>query len=75
MLFPAIVPGDLQSVVEEMRSLDDATLTRFQQECHLKVKGYDITTEDMSLKYATGVGSTENSEQKYEAHSDGEVSK
>ena len=63
----------MDSVVSEMKSLDDATLTTFQQGETLKVKGYDITTDDMSLKYATVSENSGTQDKKYEAHSDGEV--
>ena len=66
--------GDLSAVTKELKNMDDAALTVFQKVGKVTIKGHDLTEEDVELKYAAESGSAARTDQKYEAHSDGDVS-
>ena len=60
--------------MNELKTMTDDTLTAFQASGTLTVCGHQLTTDDVSLKYAFDIDAKDTMHH-YEAHSNGDVSK
>ena len=60
--------------MNELKTMTDDTLTAFQASGTLTVCGHQLTTDDVSLKYAFDTDAKDTMHH-YEAHSNGDVSK
>ena len=60
--------------MNELKTMTDDTLTAFQASGTLSVCGHQLTTDDVSLKYAFDTDAKDTVHH-YEAHSNGDVSK
>ncbi|XP_070193742.1 isoleucine--tRNA ligase, cytoplasmic-like isoform X2 [Littorina saxatilis] len=65
--------GEFKAVSEEIRGLSDSQLTAFLQTGTVKVKGYDLETEDLRVMFSVSEKKGQGEGHQYEAHSDGKV--
>ena len=66
----AKLKGDFKKTMAAIQALTDSELVQFKQTGQVTVCGHSLVPEDLRLMYTTQQGTQD----KYEAHSEGEVS-
>jgi len=65
--------NDMKKVMNELKNIGDEKLSEFQESGVLLVLGYELTADEVALKYAFDTTSKEKKNHAYEAHSNGDI--